>query len=87
MSKGEVKLEVVADLFDLAKVEHIAKEQGRDFNEVAVELLEREADRELAKLEPPGALVVAGIGLSAIRVEGSGGGSIVVLGDGNRVTV
>lgn len=86
MSKGEVKLEVVADLFDLAKVEHIAKEQGRDFNEVAVELLEREADRELAKLGPSGNVVVTANGLS-VHVEGGGEGAVVVVGDGNRVTV
>ncbi len=87
MNKGRVRMEGPIDNYTWAKVEHIARKQGRDVHEVAVEMLEREADKELAKLEPPGALVVAGIGLPAIRVEGSGGGSIVVVGDGNRVTV
>lgn len=49
MSKGKVRLEAAVDLFDVAKVEHVAREQGRDVEEVAAEMLEAEADKELAK--------------------------------------
>lgn len=75
MSKGEVRMEGPVDLYTWAKVEHVAREQGRDVHEVAVELLEREADKELAKWGPPTGVVVRGEG------------AVVVVGSGNRVTV
>lgn len=68
MSKGQVKMEVVVDLFTVAKVEHVAREQGRDVGEVAAELLEKEADKEINRagaglyLEGPGAVVIVGNG-------------------------
>ena len=73
MSKGQVKMEVTLDLFTVAKVEHVAGEQGRDVGEVAVEMLEREADKEIKR---------AGAGLYL-----EGPGAVVIVGDGNTVSV